>query len=114
MKHLLFLVLSVIVAYSHAQGSTPSSTASCVNYYKVDAGDTCALIAKNIGTTVNELIALNPGLQCNPLTPGQQICLSNSVQPAQIYRRDETNNAAVIYSSLLLAIVGILTFVSYL
>ncbi len=43
--------------------------------YVIVAGDTCYAIAKRFGTTVTALQAANPGLNCNNLQVGQQICV---------------------------------------
>lgn len=45
------------------------------NFWKIRPGDTFYLIAKNIGTTVEILEQLNPNIDPNKLTVGQEICL---------------------------------------
>jgi LysM repeat protein len=51
---------------------TATSVAGAV-YYTVQSGDTFGSIASKEGTTVEELMALNPGISSNELQVGQQI-----------------------------------------
>lgn len=44
-------------------------------YWRVKAGDTFYLIALRIGTTVEELLRLNPGVDPYNLQVGQLLCL---------------------------------------
>ncbi|GAW91203.1 LysM peptidoglycan-binding domain-containing protein [Calderihabitans maritimus] len=44
-------------------------------YWVVSAGDTLQSIAQQVGTTVQRLIELNPGIDPDRLQIGQQICL---------------------------------------
>ncbi|HHW25810.1 MAG TPA: LysM peptidoglycan-binding domain-containing protein [Firmicutes bacterium] len=44
-------------------------------YWVVAPGDTLFLIASQVGTTVDELMALNPDVDPWNLRPGQSICL---------------------------------------
>ncbi len=44
-------------------------------YWEVAAGDTLYGIAREVGTTVQQLIELNPGINPNNLQIGQQVCL---------------------------------------
>jgi LysM repeat protein len=56
---------------------TPTPTAlplpTAIADYTVQPGDTCQTIAAAYGTTVDVLLALNPGLDCNNLAAGQVI-----------------------------------------
>jgi LysM repeat protein len=42
-------------------------------FYRIRAGDTLDAIALRFDTTVADLLALNPGVEANALTPGQRI-----------------------------------------
>jgi LysM repeat protein len=42
-------------------------------YYLIASGDTLDAIASRFGTTVDELLRLNPGVEPTTLTPGEQI-----------------------------------------
>ena len=44
-------------------------------YWEVEAGDTLYLIAREIGTTVEEIMKLNPEIQPENLQIGQLLCL---------------------------------------
>ncbi|WP_156275317.1 LysM peptidoglycan-binding domain-containing protein [Neomoorella glycerini] len=44
-------------------------------YWRVEPGDTLYLIALRIGTTVDELLRLNPGVDPYNLQVGQVLCL---------------------------------------
>ena len=52
--------------------TTPTSTSAAV-YYDVQCGDTLGSIAARYGTTVDELLSLNPGIDPAALRVGQQI-----------------------------------------
>ncbi|KAF9819244.1 hypothetical protein IEO21_02283 [Rhodonia placenta] len=41
----------------------------------VHEGDTCWKLAQSRNRTVDELMLVNPGLDCNGLMPGQSVCL---------------------------------------
>lgn len=42
-------------------------------YYVIASGDTLDGIASRFGTTVDELLRLNPGIEPTALTPGEQV-----------------------------------------
>ena len=46
--------------------------------YTIRVGDTLFSIAQRFGTTVNAIIAANPGIDPNNLVPGQVICIPAS------------------------------------
>ncbi|KAJ7822870.1 hypothetical protein B0H14DRAFT_2598183 [Mycena olivaceomarginata] len=48
----------------------------CRKTYKVKPGDTCTTIEAQTRLTHAQLLALNPGLDCSNLLPGQVLCLS--------------------------------------
>jgi LysM repeat protein len=52
--------------------TTPTST-TAASYYEVRSGDTLGSIAARNGTTVDELLALNPGIDPAALRVGQRI-----------------------------------------
>jgi len=51
-------------------GTTPSKKKT---FYRVKAGDTLESIAAKFNTTVDDLLALNPGIDPLALSPGQKI-----------------------------------------
>jgi LysM repeat protein len=57
-------------------GSTPATgttTTTGGRYYVIQAGDTLGAIAGRYGTSVDQLMTLNPGLDAAALQPGQRI-----------------------------------------
>ncbi|GJP80916.1 hypothetical protein CLOP_g11113 [Closterium sp. NIES-67] len=53
-----------------------STTAEgCVVPYTIIEGDTCTLVASTFGLSLAELATVNPGLNCDALTTGQQVCI---------------------------------------
>jgi len=55
---------------------TPAPTTGCGKTYTVAPGDFCWAIATNNGQGLDQLLANNPGLNCNSLQVGQSVCLS--------------------------------------
>jgi LysM repeat protein len=57
------------------QGGTTSTdtTAAGAEYYVVQSGDTLGSMAEKYGTTVDELMTLNPGIDPTALHIGQRI-----------------------------------------
>jgi LysM repeat protein len=53
-------------------GTTTTNTAGA-EYYKIKAGDTLAVVAEQYGTTVEQLMVLNPDVDPVALTIGQRI-----------------------------------------
>ncbi|CAI5959345.1 unnamed protein product [Closterium sp. NIES-65] len=47
----------------------------CVVPYTIIEGDTCTLVASTFGLSLAELATVNPGLNCDALTTGQQVCI---------------------------------------
>jgi len=62
------LVLSVLVLCCSA----------CTKFFTVSSGDYCYQIASTNGLSLNQLIALNNGVDCNNLQIGQILCLAAS------------------------------------
>jgi LysM repeat protein len=54
-------------------GTAATTTAPDAQYYEVQSGDTLGAIADKYGTTVDELLALNPGVDPAALHPGDRI-----------------------------------------
>jgi spore germination protein YaaH len=42
-------------------------------YYRIRDGDTLSLVAERFGTTVDQLLLLNPGVDATDLTPGRRL-----------------------------------------
>ncbi|KAK9844895.1 hypothetical protein WJX74_008297 [Apatococcus lobatus] len=61
------------VVYGPA-GSSPSGGSSGCQPYTVQSGDTCYAICTAHGQTEAQFDALNPGINCDDLQIGQQIC----------------------------------------
>jgi LysM repeat protein len=53
--------------------ATTGTTASAGSTYTIQSGDTYAAIAARVGTSVQQLEQLNPGVSPNALRVGQQI-----------------------------------------
>ena len=56
-----------------ASTTTGGTTTSKKQIYRVKAGDTLESIAAKFDTTVDDLLALNPGIDPLALSPGQKI-----------------------------------------
>jgi LysM repeat protein len=54
-------------------GTTTETTAPGAEYYVVQSGDTLGSLAQKYGTTVDELMTLNPGIDPTALHIGQKI-----------------------------------------
>jgi peptidoglycan DL-endopeptidase LytF len=68
--------------------SPVSATCTTNTFYTIFSGDICDNIAGAFKTTTQNLLQLNPGLNCAALTVGQRICVpssasSNGFQPIQ-------------------------------
>jgi hypothetical protein len=48
----------------------------CTYTYTVVGGDSCWDIANDHGMTLDTLLSMNPGLNCEPLQINQQVCLA--------------------------------------
>jgi peptidoglycan endopeptidase LytF len=56
--------------------------ARCIREYKIVSGDYCYKIAEKSGLSLNQLLSLNPGLNCDNLQIGSRVCLArNSTRP---------------------------------
>ena len=53
----------------------PATGAPCPNPYTVQSGDWIYKIARNCGVAVSALIAANPGINPNSISPGQQLVM---------------------------------------
>jgi LysM repeat protein len=60
-------------ATTAATTSTTATSTGPAQYYTIQSGDTLAAVAAREGTTVQELVTLNPGVNPNALHIGQQI-----------------------------------------
>ena len=68
--------VSTAAATTSATTTTPASTEPRKpkkQFYAVERGDTFGVIATKLGTTVEALQALNPGVSSNSLTIGQKL-----------------------------------------
>ena len=48
---------------------------ACSQYHTVVSGNTCYDLSVSYGLTLQELLNLNPGVNCNSLQIGQQLCV---------------------------------------
>jgi LysM repeat protein len=66
---------STKLVFTTPQGGTTSTdtTAAGAEYYVVQSGDTLGSMAEKYGTTVDELMTLNPGIDPTALHIGQRI-----------------------------------------
>ncbi|GJP75143.1 hypothetical protein CLOP_g5629 [Closterium sp. NIES-67] len=55
--------------------NSTTATLGCVVPYTIAQGDTCASIATLFNVTQASVNIANPDIECNALTPGQQICV---------------------------------------
>ncbi|CAI5983311.1 unnamed protein product, partial [Closterium sp. NIES-64] len=62
---------------------TATATLGCVVPYTIAQGDTCASVATLFSVTQSYLNVANPDLECNALTPGQQICVQTGTPQVQ-------------------------------
>jgi LysM repeat protein len=53
--------------------AAPTGTAAAAEYYVIERGDTLASVADQYGTTVEQLLVLNPDVDPVSLTIGQRI-----------------------------------------
>ncbi|KAI8855362.1 hypothetical protein BC829DRAFT_428926 [Chytridium lagenaria] len=60
------------------QPSGPANPTGCPNSHIIESGDTCYKIALKNVMAVADLVALNPGVDCNKLQIGQALCLGAS------------------------------------
>ncbi len=58
-----------------------ASNDGCQKTYTIVSGDICWNIAGSNGLTLDQLLSLNPGLNCSNLQIGQVICLSKGTGP---------------------------------
>jgi LysM repeat protein len=56
-----------------APTTVPTGTAAAAEYYVIERGDTLASVADQYGTTVEQLLVLNPDVDPVSLTIGQRI-----------------------------------------
>ena len=73
--------LSIITCWSTnpsidaAFSTSPNPIPLCSYYYTLSAGDTCDSIVAAYQTNIQAILSINPNLNCQFLTIGQQICV---------------------------------------
>ncbi|CAG7854160.1 SubName: Full=Uncharacterized protein {ECO:0000313/EMBL:CCA68921.1} [Serendipita indica DSM 11827] len=75
---LVFVVLLLVIRYFSSFSvfmPTPITCEDNQEVYRAAKGDNCWVIANGRGWTTDDLFKYNPGLDCNPLAVGTQICL---------------------------------------
>ncbi|KAG8737540.1 hypothetical protein FRC10_008070 [Ceratobasidium sp. 414] len=72
----LGLLTSLSVAFSISFTRLAALAASCGSIHAVASGEGCWSIYTDAGLTQAQLLALNPGLDCNVLMLGQQVCVA--------------------------------------
>lgn len=63
------------------RGPQPGECPHGYTTYRIQAGDTLYRLAHTLGTTVDELLRANPGIDPNRLRVGQQICVPAGPEP---------------------------------
>ncbi|KZT02226.1 carbohydrate-binding module family 50 protein [Laetiporus sulphureus 93-53] len=73
----LLLVIRLVVYHSRPDPDHPDASLcpGKSEVAQVNTGDTCWKLAQTSNSTLEELLHVNPGLDCNQLLPGQSICL---------------------------------------
>ena len=92
----LMLVLVVLPVAGGDDGAGPASEAAAIevpNHYTVKEADTLAGIAARYGLTLDELRALNPGVDAMALAPGSTLRLRESAPPVPEATKDAARKA---------------------
>jgi LysM repeat protein len=63
----------IVLTDSATATTSTTTTVPGARYYVIQSGDTLGAIASRYGTTVDQLLTLNPGLDPSALQPGQRI-----------------------------------------
>jgi LysM repeat protein len=63
----------LVLTTPRATTATTETTTPAAEYYAVQSGDTLGSIAQKYGTTVDELMTLNPGIDPTALDIGQKL-----------------------------------------
>ena len=63
----------IVLTDSASATTSTTTTVPGARYYVIQSGDTLGAIASRYGTTVDQLLTLNPGLDPGALQPGQRI-----------------------------------------
>ncbi|KAH7415910.1 hypothetical protein KP509_14G065600 [Ceratopteris richardii] len=72
---LLFVGLRNVCISAPSQ-SPPSPPAGSCTLYTVKSGDTCYDISQENGVSLEDFLSWNPGINCNNLQIGQEVCIS--------------------------------------
>ncbi|MGI5840444.1 MAG: LysM peptidoglycan-binding domain-containing protein, partial [bacterium] len=70
-----------LLCEKHPAPPCPTKCPSGSFAYTIRAGDTCFNLAQRFGTTVQAILNLNPGLDCNNLQVGRIICIPSTPPP---------------------------------
>ncbi|KAJ3070930.1 hypothetical protein HK102_006553, partial [Quaeritorhiza haematococci] len=60
----------------------PGPQPGCARTHTVASGEFCFLIASNNGLTLDQLISLNPGVNCDLIVPNQVLCVAGGAAGA--------------------------------
>lgn len=72
----VFLLFLIAPPWTWWKRGTPNITCGDgLAMHRVQGGDTCFMLAEEVGTAVEEILKLNPGLKCENLQVGKQICV---------------------------------------
>jgi LysM repeat protein len=69
----LFTTTKLVLTTPAQTPAATSTTTGAGRYYVIQDGDTLGSIAARYGTTVDQLVTLNPGLDPTALQPGQRL-----------------------------------------
>lgn len=75
---LLLVVLFLLLVwrfFGPSWSSTPFACPDGTEVYRVKTGDTCWAIAERVGSSVQELVEMNEGLECEALRAGAGVCV---------------------------------------
>lgn len=85
MKRLIFICLSVVLLAASIGVRPAAAESVCGDAYTVQKGDYLYTIARKCGTTVTEILALNPSIKnWNLIYPGQVLKMPKQTQPVPI------------------------------
>ena len=71
-------VLLLVIRLVSSSSSSPPPSVNCpesTEVFIINRGNTCWDLAQAWGTTVDDILHVNDGLNCDSLRPGQAICL---------------------------------------
>ncbi|CAO4381132.1 unnamed protein product [Caenorhabditis nigoni] len=74
-----------------------STRPDCTKFYRINSGDYCYKIWTENGLSERQFLEMNPGIDCNKIAIGQQVCVS--FDPTFSTTKPETTTAATFINS---------------